>query len=737
MKNIPFLALLSLSISLACGLNLHAADAAPSLAGHWEGTIVRPGTPTDIAVDFARKADQSWQGTLAFPAKGVHGLELNPVAVDGSAIMFAVPGGSASPQFAGKLSDDSKVISGAFTQGELKLPFTLERGVTKDPEAIARKLVGAAGAGDIETLKKILDQGADINCHTPEGLTPLFTARLRGQKEAYEFLLQKGADAHAPLPAPEILVDALFTRHFGKDGAGAAILVARNGKILFEKGYGLADIEQKIPITPATKFLIGSITKQFTSASILRLQEAGKLQVTDPLAKYYPDFPRGQEVTLQHLLTHTSGIHNYTEEPELRSAMAKPITPPALLTLIEKFSYDFNPGAKWSYSNSNYIILGDIVEKVSGQNYGDFLKQTFFNPLGMTATGVYHNDKPPADTAMSYSYKNGRYEKAEDNDTSWAGGAGSLYSTVEDLYRWNEGVFGHNVLNSESLAAAFKPAVTEENKGDEHDEGYGFGWGISRFRGAREIWHSGGIDGFYTNLRRLPDQNFTVVVLTNSRPPEPENSPELLSSDIIEFYLGSELADQPPKPAKVETSVSSAVLAAIVGRYDYGRAVLVVTREGDRVFAQLGPQPRLEIFPKSETEFFLKVVDAQLTFVKDANGKVVSLINHQNGHTIHAPRLEDIVEIKLDEARSAPILGEYTVGPDKTITVSREDGRLYAQLTGQPKFELGATSDTEFFLKQINVQLTFVKDTNGNVTSVTVHQKGKTHEWPKVKPATP
>jgi hypothetical protein len=355
----------------------------------------------------------------------------------------------------------------------------------------------------------------------------------------------------------------------------------------------------------------------------------------------------------------------------------------------------------------------------------------------MTATGVYHNDKPPADTAMSYSYKNGRYEKAEDDDTSWAGGAGSLYSTVEDLYRWNEGVFGHKVLNSESLAAAFKPVVTEENKGDKHDEGYGFGWMIARFRGAREIFHGGAIDGFLTGLERLPDQDFTVVVLTNSRPPKPGNNPEILLHDIVEVYLGTELADQPPKPAEMQVSVSSAALAAIVGRYDFGRMLAVVTRDGDRVYVQLGPQPRLEIFPKSETEFFLKVVDAQLTFVKDANGKVVSLINHQNGHTIHAPRLEDIVEIKLDEARSAPILGEYAAGPGRTATISRKDGRLYAQLTGQPKFELGAKSDTEFFLKQINAQLTFVKDAKGNVTSVVLYQKGKTHEWPKVKPATP
>jgi hypothetical protein len=258
---------------------------------------------------------------------------------------------------------------------------------------------------------------------------------------------------------------------------------------------------------------------------------------------------------------------------------------------------------------------------------------------------------------------------------------------------------------------------------------------ISRFRGAREISHGGGLHGFVTNLLRLPDQNFTVVVLTNSFPQKPGTNPETLSSNIVEFYLGSELAPMPPKPSEV--SVPSAALAAIVGRYDFGGMLAVVTREGDRVFVQLGLQPRFELFPMSETEFFLKVVDAQVTFVKDANGKVVGLINHQNGHTVHAPRLKDTVEIQLDDAQTAPILGEYTVGPDRTMTISREDGRLYAQLTGQPKLELGAISDTEFFLKVVNARLTFAKDAKGNVTSVTLHQKGRTHEWPKVKPATP
>jgi CubicO group peptidase (beta-lactamase class C family) len=848
MKATPFFALLSLTFQLACGVDLHAADTTPNPAGHWEGVIViSPTIKLDFEIDFTPKADHSWQGTITIPGGNLNGFELSQVKLDGPAVTFALSDTPEVGQFAGKLTDDSKGIGGDFSAGVQKFPFKLERGVTKDPQAIARMLVGAAGVGDIEILKKMLDQGADINSRTPEGMTPLFMARLRGQKEAYDFLLSKGADAHAPHPTPEAMVNSLFTRLFRPDGAGAAVLVAQNGKILFEKGYGLADIVQKVPLTTTTKFYLGPATSQFTAASILWLQEVGKLQVTDPLSKYYPDFPRGKEITLQQLLTHTSGIPQYTDQPK------NPIVPATLIASIEKLPLDFNPGAKFRYSNSNYVILGDIVEKVSGQNYGDFLKQTFFDPLGMNATSVLYHDTPPADSsagmfldllgmnttdtshdtppggvATGYEYTNGRYKKTWDwTDMSWVGETSSLYSTVEDLYRWNEGVFGHKVLNNESLAAAFTPVVTEENKGEKQDDGYGFGWMISRLRGAREISHGGGHEGFFTYVLRLPDQNFTVVVLTNSFPQKLAVNPALLAHIVVVLYLGPDLAVVPPRPRVAAVPV--AALDAIVGRYDYGPLVLVVTREGDRVFGKLGLQPRLEIFPKSETEFFLKVVDAQITFVKDANGKVVRAVHHQNGHTLYAPRLEDIVEIKpppaalaaivgrydygnsivvitqeddrvftqrpdqprlelgaksdteffvkavnvqltfvkdasgkvvsvirhqngktynaprledfveikLDDARSAPILGEYTRDPDKTLTISREDGRLYAQKPDEPRFELSAKSDTEFFMNQGKVKLTIVKDANGHVTGLIIKQHGKTHEWQKVEPAAP
>jgi len=236
-------------------------------------------------------------------------------------------------------------------------------------------------------------------------------------------------------------------------------------------------------VTPQTTVRIGSITKQFTASAILKLQEEGKLSVDDKLAKYIPDFPRGDQVTLRELLDHTSGIHDYLDEPDFWNHVTDDTTTEAAIEMIKKYPYDFDPGTKWSYDNSGYLLLGYIVQKVSRQNYGDFLRENFFEPLGMTNTGVYRTNLALPHEALGYSLGTNRFERVNwpgvDDDPSWFGGDGALYSTVEDLYRWNEGIFNGRVLDAASLKAAFTPVkkkVSQLNSG----HGYGFGWFVSR-----------------------------------------------------------------------------------------------------------------------------------------------------------------------------------------------------------------------------------------------------------------
>ena len=533
-------------------------------------------------------------------------------------------------------------------------------------------------------------------------------------------------------PSPEKDADSVFNAFIKTNEPGVAVLVAQNGKILFEKGYGLADVEHRVAITPATKFRIGSITKQFTAAAILKLQEEGKLSVTDKLSKYIPDYPRGDEVTLQHLLTHTSGIHNFTQKQGFMQRVTNAVAIGDLIKWFKNDPYDFDPGAKTFFENSGYVLLGYIVEKVSGENYGTFLREKFFQPLGMTNTGVYRANLALTHEALGYSYEDHKYQRAVNWDMSWAGGAGALYSTVEDLYRWNEGIFNGKVLNEASLKAAFTPVKTKENEEDNSGDGYGYGWGITTLRGEREISHAGGLSGFRSFLLRLPKENFTVVLLGNAGPVVPGPSPEAFARQVAQLYLAGKLP--PPEELVANPNVPPGAFEAVAGRYDCGGPVLMVTKEGNQLFAQFGRQKKMEIFPLSETNFFWKEYEARVTFVKDKSGKAIKAIYRQGDKTIYAPRLEALAKVRVNPAVYDRLAGKYDYGVGKSIlTVTREGNHLYAQMTGQPKLELFPKSEMEYSWQEINAQVTFVKDDKGRVTKALYHQGGKTFEARKVE----
>jgi CubicO group peptidase (beta-lactamase class C family) len=447
--------------------------------------------------------------------------------------------------------------------------------------------------------------------------------------------------------------DALLRGLIETNDPGLAVLVAQDGKILFEKCYGLADREHHVPVMPQTTFRIGSIGKQFTAAAILKLQEKGKLSVNDKLSKYIPDFPRGDEVTLRHLLTHTSGIHSYTEKQGFIQGVTSAVKPDDLVNSFKNDPYDFDPGKKWHYNNSGYFLLGRIVEKVSGQSYGDFLQKNFFQPLGMTNTGVYRAHPGLPHEALGYSLEGEDFTNAVNWDMSWAGGAGTLYSTVEDLFRWNEGIFNGRVLDGASLKLAFTSVKVFENQLNS-DSGYGFGWFIGRHHGLWEISHGGGLNGFLSFLLRVPDETFTVAVLANASPGRTNAIPLVLARQLVDIYLADKLAPVP----NVNTNVSPKSYDALTGRYDSGIQGVIVTisRRGTHLFAQTanGPEmgPEEEIFPKSDTEFFSKF-GGQITFLKDRSGKVVKIIGQSDGSAtlwpgmvLFAPRMNEVVEEK-------------------------------------------------------------------------------------------
>jgi CubicO group peptidase (beta-lactamase class C family) len=589
-----------------------------------------------------------------------------------------------------------------------------------DWPVLEERLATAVAGGDLETSRLLLRHGADPRTRSRWGMTALQVARVRGYRQIADELTAAGGSADVPFPSAAEFLDARLAEIVQGESPGAAVLVSQRGEILFEKGYGYANLEHRVPVTPETKFRIGSITKQFTAAAILLLQEQGKLSVDDPLSKFIPDFPRGDEVRIHHLLHHDSGIRSYTDKPDFFKTVTVAIEPGELINSFKTDPFDFSPGQGWHYNNSGYFLLGYIIAQVSGQSYADFLKTHIFDPLQMHDTGVHDAQDILSDEATGYAYEQGRLRKALDWNMSRAGGAGALYSTVEDLHRWNEGVFEGRVLNDESLKAALTPVQLRDGV---TGLSYGYGWVIGEFRGLKEIQHGGGLNGFVSQLARYPEHDFTVTVLANAAPAGPSVSPGMLAQEIAQFFLWQYM--QPRQEESISHEVDPATYDEYAGRYDYGGAILTVRRQGNRLLAQLTGQPEFEIFPRSPTEFFWKVVDAQVTFVKDEQGKVARAVHRQGGQTIMAAKLEPTQEIELAPEILDRYVGKYDYGGGAIMTVTREDNHLWAQLTGQPKFEIFAKSPTEFFWKVVNAQVTFVVEDERQAVKAIHHQAGR------------
>jgi CubicO group peptidase (beta-lactamase class C family) len=404
------------------------------------------------------------------------------------------------------------------------------------------------------------------------------------------------------------------------------VLVARGGDVLFSKGYGMANLEWDIPNSPSTKFRLGSVTKQFTAASILLLEERGKLKVEDPVKKYMPDAPAAwDKITIFHVLTHTSGIPSFTGFPDYKQTEPFETTPEKLVARFRDKPLDFAPGEKWSYSNSGYVLLGYLIEKISGQSYATFVQENIFTPLGMKDSGYDSNSKIIPHRASGYTSDRGVIENAGFIHMSIPFSAGSLYSTTEDLLRWERGLFGGKVLSPASLQKMTTP----------FKEDYAFGLGVHTTGGHKMIDHGGGIEGFNTHLAYYPDDQLTVVVLGNLNGP---------ASDIA-GKLGSVAHGEPVQliTERKEITLPVAKLAGYVGTYELAPGInLMITLDGNQLMTQLTGQGKIPIFAQSETTFFLKVVDAQLEFGKDEKGAYVIL--HQGGRDQKAVKTSDTVK---------------------------------------------------------------------------------------------
>jgi CubicO group peptidase (beta-lactamase class C family) len=432
-------------------------------------------------------------------------------------------------------------------------------------------------------------------------------------------------------------MDQIVQSYVAKRQFMGTALVARGSQVLFSKGYGSADLEWDVPNSPNTKFRLGSVTKQFTAASILLLEERGKLIVSDPLKKYLPDAPAAwDKITIFHVLTHTSGIPNFTSFPEYRKLEPLATTAAELVARFRDKPLDFEPGEKWSYSNSGYVLLSYLIEKITGDSYEKFVRENIFTPLGMKDSGYDSNSAIILHRASGYVAGKDGYENAGFVHMTVPQGAGGLYSTTEDLLKWEQGLFGGKVLKAASLEKMTTPFKSN----------YAFGLVVETAGGRKVIEHGGGIEGFNTELEYYPEDKLTVVVLGNVNGAAPGE----IAKKLAAIARGENV--KLPGERK-EITLDSNVLSRYVGAYQMtGGPAMLITLEGNQLSSKLGNQQAIPIFPESETMFFLKVVDAQLEFPKDG-GKASQVTLHQNGRDITATRVDDTQAQRLMEAAAA------------------------------------------------------------------------------------
>lgn len=389
-------------------------------------------------------------------------------------------------------------------------------------------------------------------------------------------------------------------------------LVAKGGKIILDKGYGMANIELDVPDGPATKFRLGSITKQFTATSILQLEEQGKLSVNDDGCKYVPDCPETwKPITIHELLSHTSGIPSYTNSPDFMKPkmMRIPLTPMEVLMLTKDKPLDFQPGEKWKYDNSGYIFLGVIIEKVSGETYADYLKKHIFGPLDMQDTGYDDSSAILKNRAEGYRARpGGQFQNADYIDMSLPYAAGSLYSTTDDLYRWDRALYTDKVLHKASRDKMW--TVVKNN--------YAYGWSVGQAYGHRQIGHGGGINGFSTFIARYPDDDAVVIVLSNN---EAANSGAIANS-LAGVLFGKEV--ELPWDRK-QIALDAKQLDRYTGTYQADAMLIAVTNENGHLMIEPKGQAKREALPSSTTDFFVNGADLKLTFVMGGDGKASEL----------------------------------------------------------------------------------------------------------------
>lgn len=534
---------------------------------------------------------------------------------------------------------------------------------------------------------------------------------------------ENSAISVASIKNMEAGIHAIFNQAYPAEFPGAAVLIAKDDKIIYRKAFGMANLELNVPMKPENVFKLASITKQFTSVAILILMEQGKLSLQDPISKYIADYPRGNEITIHHLLNHTSGVKDYTRIPELRAKTGLDMSPEELISTFKDQPMEFNPNEKNDYSNSGYVLLGYIIEKVSGMSYGNFIEKNIFEKLGMRNS--YYSDiyKIMPNRAYGYQLYEGNFENADYMSPTFSFAAGSLMSSVDDMFLWSKAIHTNALISESSKQIAF----TNHKLTKGAHTNYGYGWYINELAGYSTLEHTGGINGYTTSGIYIPEKNIYAIVLTNRND---GRGPETYNLEAVSLVLGKPLED------KAAVTLSEEQLKKWVGAYQFEDVTRFITYDNGALNSMREGGSRVsKLTPLSENEFSFEDRSTYKFSVKDGKKQVLysDRIEKSMGKESDKKLPSERVAITLPKETLLKYVGVYELQPSFQIEISLQNDQLFAVATGRPAIQLFAESEKSFFIKEMNAQIVFTSGTDGVIKSLTFSQGGNNMEGKKIK----
>ncbi|MCX6320049.1 MAG: serine hydrolase [Bacteroidetes bacterium] len=436
-------------------------------------------------------------------------------------------------------------------------------------------------------------------------------------------------------------LDSFFLKLEKEKSFNGNVLIARNDTVLYQRSIGWAEETTKQKLDEHTIFELASVSKQFTAMGILLLQQQGKLSLDDSLRKFFPELPY-QNITVRHLLHHTSGLPDYIGLFDSHWDSTRIAGNKDMIALLAKHkpAILFVPGEKWEYSNTGYALLGSIIEKASGMSYATFLEKSIFKPLGMVHTSIvnrrYNPKSLPANYAFGYVWDGQRNKYVLPDSLSETAsmvycldgivGDGAVNATTGDLFRWSRALDNNKLLNKKTMEDVFTPGVL--NNGKAHQ--YGYGWMVGTFTGiGRVVSHSGGWPGYRTWIEKHLDNGLVIIILTNyEKMPLPVKSTNMILYDLKETK-------------RKEITLDEATLQQYAGEYQLDTDFsITITVSNGKIYEQATGQGRAQIFPEKEDQFFLKIVNAQIKFVRNEKKEIISLVLLQDGNEIEGKKIK-------------------------------------------------------------------------------------------------